>query len=40
MIAPCKPQQMSRNPSLHGLAVAASAIAEIGNYEIPNGRKK
>lgn len=40
MIAHCEPQQMSRNPSLHELADAAFAVAEIGNHKDPYGREK
>lgn len=36
----CEPQRASRAPSLHGLADAAFAAAEIGNHEDPDGRVK
>lgn len=38
MTVHCEPQRVSRAPSLHGLADAAFAVAEIGNHEDPDGR--
>lgn len=40
MTVHCEPQRVSRAPSLHGLADAAFAVAEIGNHEDPDGRVK